>query len=220
MKIEKLADIRRKIIKEASKLFIYQGYNKTTIREIANVSGVGRGHLYYYFRKKEDILLYLYKDLLERIYKLISESYNHGSEPLVNYAISQCVYTHIIASSKELFRMYIEGSSIDVVRKEYINILIDLFNEKLEGTDYSFNKKDIYLSTTIGCSGESELLNRYYNGEDELDLTSIVESTIKTRLLLLNIESRKVESITKEAIRISNSLNTEELISMLGILHF
>ncbi|WGX77145.1 helix-turn-helix domain-containing protein [Paraclostridium bifermentans] len=53
MEFEHKDDIRNTIILEASKLFIQQGYTKTTIRQIAQVCNLGRGHLYYYFKKKK-----------------------------------------------------------------------------------------------------------------------------------------------------------------------
>ncbi|RDY27861.1 TetR/AcrR family transcriptional regulator [Romboutsia weinsteinii] len=217
MNIDESIDLREKIIKEASKLFISQGYNKTTIRQIAEVSGVGRGHLYYYFKKKEDILLHLYRDILDKLYVYINENLNPNSDPLVNYAVTQCIFTYVLASSNQLFRMYIEASSISLVKKEYINILIDLFNEKMYGTNYRFSEENIYISMAIGSSGGWELLNRYYNDEIDLDLDDILKSTIKSKLLLLDIEHIKVNEIIDEALKISKQLNTNDIVDLFEI---
>ena len=54
-----IKDMERNILLVSTNLFINQGYDKTTIRQIAEAAGIGRGHLYYYFRKKEDILIYI-----------------------------------------------------------------------------------------------------------------------------------------------------------------
>lgn len=217
MNIDESIDLREKIIKEASKLFISQGYNKTTIRQIAEVSGVGRGHLYYYFKKKEDILLHLYRDILDKLYVYINENLNPNSDPLVNYAVTQCIFTYVLASSNQLFRMYIEASSISLVKKEYINVLIELFNEKMKGTNYRFSEENIYISMVIGSSGGWELLNRYYDNEIDLDLDDILKSTIKSKLLLLDIEHRKVNEIIDEALKISKQLNTNDVVDLFEI---
>ena len=126
MELDNKEDIRNKIIKEASRLFIEQGYTKTTIRQIADVCDLGRGHLYYYFKKKEDIVLYLYKNLIQQIYSFISETKNETIDPRISYAIIQYVYIKVIATNKDLFRMYIEASETTSVRKEYIKTLIYL----------------------------------------------------------------------------------------------
>ena len=44
------------IIDASAKLFVRQGYHKTTVRQIASESGITVGTLYHYFRSKEDIL--------------------------------------------------------------------------------------------------------------------------------------------------------------------
>lgn len=89
MDCENRDDIKALVIKESSKLFLSQGYTKTTIRQIADARDLGRGHLYYYFKKKEDIVLDLYKHVIENIYSYISNSKNKTMDPLLNYAITQ-----------------------------------------------------------------------------------------------------------------------------------
>ena len=47
---------RRQIVEAAAKLFIAQGFHKTTTRQIAGAAGFSIGSLYEYFASKEDIL--------------------------------------------------------------------------------------------------------------------------------------------------------------------
>ncbi|SCH32378.1 MULTISPECIES: TetR/AcrR family transcriptional regulator [unclassified Romboutsia] len=218
--IENTIDLRKKIIEKSSELFLTQGYNKTTVRKIADDCGIGRGHLYYYFKKKEDILLFIYRDFLEKIYEYINNNNDIGSNTMVRYAVSQYLYTYIIVSSHSLFRIYIEASKVDVIRKEYVSILIDLFNKKGLNKEFEFDEEDIYLSMTIGCAGESELLNRYYEKDCSLTLDDIVNSTIMTRLLLLNIDYNKINNIIEEAIKIINNLDLDNIKSISEIKTF
>ncbi|MBU1194167.1 MAG: TetR/AcrR family transcriptional regulator [Proteobacteria bacterium] len=44
------------IVKKASKLFIKKGYSQTSMRDIANATGINLGNLYHYISGKEDIL--------------------------------------------------------------------------------------------------------------------------------------------------------------------
>lgn len=65
---------------------------------------------------------------------------------------------------------------------------------------YDIKEKDIYFSIIIGYAGECELLKRFYNGEENFDIDSIIKSIISTRLLLLNIiNHHEVESIVNQA---------------------
>ena len=58
---------REKIIDAAVDLFERKGYKATTIREIGRNAGVNPGHLYYYFEKKSQILLEVYKRAISRV---------------------------------------------------------------------------------------------------------------------------------------------------------
>jgi TetR/AcrR family transcriptional regulator, cholesterol catabolism regulator len=57
---------RKQIIAAASKLFFEKGFDQTTMREISHVSGLTMGSLYDYVRSKDDILVLVYKDVIER----------------------------------------------------------------------------------------------------------------------------------------------------------
>jgi len=48
-------DIRQKIIEAARARFNHYGYNKTTMAEIANDTGMSAANLYRYFKSKQDI---------------------------------------------------------------------------------------------------------------------------------------------------------------------
>lgn len=180
-------DMEKNILMVSTELFINQGYDKTTIRQIAEAAGIGRGHLYYYFKKKEDILIHIFKGVINKIYDSVIKSSNDTSEIILSYAMIQCIYTYTLVYNEKLFRVYIQASNIEIVRRESQNMLIDLCKKKAQEMRYYISDKDICFSVTIGYAGECELLKRFYNGEKDFDIDSIVRSVTSTRLLLLNI---------------------------------
>jgi AcrR family transcriptional regulator len=54
------AQTRERILDVAQELFTRQGYDKTSLRDIAERLEITKAALYYYFRRKEDILLELH----------------------------------------------------------------------------------------------------------------------------------------------------------------
>jgi AcrR family transcriptional regulator len=54
---------RQRIQDVALELFVEQGYEKTSLREIAERLDVTKAALYYHFKTKEDILVSLFQDL-------------------------------------------------------------------------------------------------------------------------------------------------------------
>ncbi|MDN3058584.1 MULTISPECIES: TetR/AcrR family transcriptional regulator [Streptomyces] len=65
-------DTRQRIQDVALELFAAQGYEKTSLREIAEHLEVTKAALYYHFKTKEDIVLSLFQDLGRPLDELIA----------------------------------------------------------------------------------------------------------------------------------------------------
>lgn len=63
-KPELVASRREQIMAAALFLFRKNGYHATTMRKICEKSKVNRASIYDYFRSKEDILVYIYKQMM------------------------------------------------------------------------------------------------------------------------------------------------------------
>jgi AcrR family transcriptional regulator len=66
------SDTRTRIQETALKLFIEQGYEATSLREIAEALGVTKAALYYHFKTKDDIVTSLAEDRLQAVQELIA----------------------------------------------------------------------------------------------------------------------------------------------------
>ncbi|MER5970639.1 helix-turn-helix domain-containing protein [Streptomyces sp. NPDC002055] len=64
-------DTRQRIQDVALELFAEQGYEKTSLREIAEQLDVTKAALYYHFKTKEDIVLGIFEDLSRPLDELI-----------------------------------------------------------------------------------------------------------------------------------------------------
>src|SRR5919108_590710 len=65
-------DTRSRAQKVALELFAEQGYEKTSLREMAERLGVTKAALYYHFKSKEDIVVSLFDDLVSAIDEIIA----------------------------------------------------------------------------------------------------------------------------------------------------
>jgi len=90
----KRGDTRQRIQDVAVELFAEQGYEKTSLREIAERLDVTKAALYYHFKTKEDILVSLFEDLTRPMDELIE--WGRG-EP------------HTLDTKRELLRRYSEA---------------------------------------------------------------------------------------------------------------
>jgi len=83
-----VAKRREQILKASMFLFRKQGYHGTTMREICEKSKVNRGSFYDYFGSKEDILVYLYKQMMypeENLDKTFRKVHISGRDDLEPY---------------------------------------------------------------------------------------------------------------------------------------
>ena len=75
---------RRQIVDASVKLFVDQGFHKTTTRQIAHASGFSIGSLYEYVQSKEDVLYLVCETIHAEIERRISRALsaatgNHGA---------------------------------------------------------------------------------------------------------------------------------------------
>ncbi len=101
---ERGRDTRSRLRELALRLFAEQGYEKTSLREIAERLGVTKAALYYYFKSKEDIVRSLVEDYVAELDELIAWG---KSQPRTAVTRAEIVrrYLHIVASGTEVFRM-------------------------------------------------------------------------------------------------------------------
>ena len=72
---------RNQLMSAAKKLFVKKGYRGTTIDEIAREAHVTKGAFYFYFKKKEDILLALIKSVTEKNRAVMLKETRKGTTP-------------------------------------------------------------------------------------------------------------------------------------------
>jgi AcrR family transcriptional regulator len=87
-----VADTREQILDAARHLFLELGYDKTSLREVADEVGVTKAALYYHFRSKEDLLLALLEPLTQLTLDFVDdladddpERWAHGLEYFIDW---------------------------------------------------------------------------------------------------------------------------------------
>ncbi|NEA48660.1 TetR/AcrR family transcriptional regulator [Streptomyces sp. SID10815] len=93
-KQQRRGNTRQRIQDVALELFAEQGYEKTSLREIAERLDVTKAALYYHFKTKEEIIVSLFADLTQPI------------EELIEWGRSQ---PHTLATKQEIVRRYDEA---------------------------------------------------------------------------------------------------------------
>ncbi len=96
-------DTRSRAQKVALELFAEQGYEKTSLREIAERLGVTKAALYYHFKSKEDIVHSFTEDYFAEIDALLDWAKDQPRTPRTRYELLER-YVRIVQHGSEVFR--------------------------------------------------------------------------------------------------------------------
>ena len=80
-KIQKKPPRRETIIEAASALFARNGYDGTSMRDIAAESGILAGSLYYYFASKEEMFAAVHEQAINRLCTGTLQAINPAADP-------------------------------------------------------------------------------------------------------------------------------------------
>ncbi|MBL1107107.1 TetR/AcrR family transcriptional regulator [Streptomyces sp. 5-8] len=126
-KQQRRGNTRQRIQDVALELFAEQGYEKTSLREIAERLDVTKAALYYHFKTKEEIIVSLFEDLTKPIEDLIEWGRRQPHTLETKQEILRR-YSEALAGAEPLFRFMQENQA--TVRELRIG---DTFKDRMRG---------------------------------------------------------------------------------------
>jgi AcrR family transcriptional regulator len=144
-KQQRRGNTRQRIQDVALELFAEQGYEKTSLREIAERLDVTKAALYYHFKTKEEILVSLFEDLTQPIEDLIE----WGRQQPHTLATKQEIvrrYDQALGGAAPLFRFMQENQA--TVRELRIG---DTFKDRMRGLRDIIIDPDSGLTDQVRC---------------------------------------------------------------------
>jgi len=153
---EEQAKRRHEIFHQVVGIFLKKGFQETSMREIAEVAGLGKSTLYDYFKTKDDILLYFFEDQLNDLTEAAQEIAVQNIS--ADERLRQVMKAHLefLQANKSLFmkltleaqRLKLESQKqIQNKRHAYQDLIRGLIEEGIrEGT---FRKVDSLLAARM-----------------------------------------------------------------------
>jgi AcrR family transcriptional regulator len=153
-------DTRSRLCQLALELFAEQGYEKTSLREIAERLGVTKAALYYYFKSKEDIVRSLVEDYFAEMDSLIAWA---KTQPRDRETRTKVVsrYLDIVANGSEVFKMLqqnqaaVSGLAAAKERgelfRERMDALVDLLTEPGAPLTDQLRAASCLMAISVGC---------------------------------------------------------------------
>ncbi|WP_046730873.1 TetR/AcrR family transcriptional regulator [Streptomyces humi] len=144
-KQQRRGNTRQRIQDVALELFAEQGYEKTSLREIAERLDVTKAALYYHFKTKEEILVSVFEDLTQPIGDLIEWGKGQPHTLETKQEILRR-YSKALTDAEPLFRFMQENQA--TVRELRIG---DTFKDRMRGLRDILMDPDAPLTDQVRC---------------------------------------------------------------------
>lgn len=121
-------DVKNKILKSSEELFLMNGYNQTSLNDVAKKCGISKSNIYNYFKSKNSIFNCLTSDAkakFEFISDLLSRSSFEGSENLQE-GLTSLIFNHILPVKEGVILIY--DREKEETESQYISNLLDVIN--------------------------------------------------------------------------------------------
>ena len=150
-----------KVLTAAKKLFVRQGYKKTTIRQIVEESGVLTGSIYYLYKNKADIFQALVLSLLRGCVELIDEQYKEES-PAFKMAAMFMVELKCVEEDELVRESYYEGYTSNAIFEKMVEHMADMAGKVFEGSDFSCSQEELYIRILLIKGAMRSCIAKFY----------------------------------------------------------
>ena len=144
--VEGRAEVRRDLVAAAVRLFGSQGYEDTTVDDIAAAAGVGRRTFFRYFRSKEDAISPDHEAALTRIAEVFESAY--PTEPVAPL---------VLRAGETVFDMYAEDPGLSVERFRLTHAVAALRDRESASVDHYRRLFTRYLRLRFADEPDGEL---------------------------------------------------------------
>jgi AcrR family transcriptional regulator len=192
---ERRPDRRQAILETAASLFVHQGYQQTSMQQIADAVGLLKGSLYHHYQSKQEILFEITRgpleDLVEHamtIAKTDASAQEKVSQALRSHIASfDRAYPHLMVVTAETDDALPIGIRSDIanLRREYQQVWEDMVSAGLSnGTFTSPGSAPVLVNLILGSVN---WMHRWYVPDGPLDGQEI--ATVLSALVLNGIMS-------------------------------
>jgi len=129
MKTE-IKDKKERILKAAQEIFFKKSFYEATMDEIAQISGIKKPTIYYYFPSKMDLASQLLEINIENIFGKIEEIIISNKNIKERIKIIADFYINLLENNSKMF-IIMQRIGYDFMQKEESKKKINLFFEKL-----------------------------------------------------------------------------------------
>lgn len=188
-----------RICRTAWALFQKYGYEKFSLQMVADECGITRSNIYYYFRKKEDLDLELYRRYAHEFMGMADKESVAITVPWERFFAIQYAYLKIHVTLSFFRETYLQSAQSPYMREQYIQIKNRMMLRYVEPEANGFTRGQAFLSSVAISGAEIELLCLHIQHPEALGFREAALYSFRLRLDSLSIEAADSEELLAHA---------------------
>lgn len=190
----------KKILQTAIRMFLENGYSKTTLKMISQECGLRQGTIAYHFHTKEDMLYYLIQALTEFHGGIIDNSLFNTKDTLYSYATEITIQIALCETNRKAWDLYYSAYSqfktFDFIKNWAAKEHYNLFKDRLpDWKESDFAEKE-HFASGIELAVFYAPCDRYFTLERKISLT------LDSMMLLYNISEQERKDVIEKILKL------------------
>ena len=190
------------IISTATRLFLRQGYENTTVRQILKEAGISTGSLYHFFSNKEEILLSVFKGISKEVINLSEEIASDFKDPALGNFIAVATEKKAMMDSRRLLNMYRCIWTIPSIQDYILNYRVNHAKRILRSLKKFFKDEDIYIRALASMGIEMALIEANIVSRIKIEPEELWSIHTRMYMSSFGISSRKINEIIQQVLAI------------------
>jgi len=188
----------KKITEISRRLFIQNGYDHTSVRDILTQAGISTGSLYNFFKNKEQILLFIYKEILEQINRTSEEITSGLDNPLLKFSVSIALQSIVFMNNSSKKNIYYAAFQSRLVEEYIIEQNFSVVKSLLEEAGLYFTNHEIRIRTVALNACINAVLEDCLHLQPELEDHQIYSLLIRIGLAQFDVPDGQIDSVIRK----------------------
>ena len=197
------------VIRSAIKLFLENGYTKTTFKMIEQDSGVKVGNITYYFHSKEELLKVLIEELMDFHATMLEDIRQTDGDNLFAYAMEITAQIALCETNQSVWDLYYSAYNLpqtyEVIKAWAAEKNYTLFHERLPG----WTEHDFKYTEEVASGIELAALKSFCDRNFTLDKK--ISIFLNSLMMLYNVSEEEIKKVIEKVLALDCAKTGQEL---------
>jgi AcrR family transcriptional regulator len=197
-RLRHMVNVREKILDVSRELFLAQGFQKTTTRQILAKAGIKNGTLYHFFQNKEQIFMHLAAGLFDEASRVVENLAGKNNSFVLKYAIGLNLEFFAVEKHERLAELFYEAYKSWTVLAFLTQKGAQRHKLLFESYNPDFTDEDYYVRTlAIKSCIYGFIADRYHKGR--ISYQDMTATILELSLSLFNVPKTDIKASLKKS---------------------